>query len=211
MNRGSVWRKWDLHVHTPASFSHEFKFLNSEEKEKYQNNIWEKYIDELEKISDISVIGITDYFTIEGYKKVLEYRSSDRLQNFDLILPNIEFRINQKNKDGDFINLHVIFSDKISVDKIEEVLTRLPLISTDDETLTNKYCTKRDLESLSYERAIVDYGKLVEQLKSDLREINDFLIIGVARGYGSIRPSQDDGRGAEFAKEIDKLSRAFFW
>jgi len=210
MNRGSVWRKWDLHVHTPASFSHEFKFLNSEEREKYQDNIWGKYIDYLEKISDISVIGITDYFTIEGYKKVLEYRNSDRLQNFDLILPNIEFRINQKNKDGDFINLHVIFSDKVSVDKIEEVLTRLPLISTDDETLTNKYCTKRDLESLGYKRAIVNYGKLVEQLKRDLREIDDLLIIGVARGYGSVRPSRGDGRGAEFAKEIDKLSHTFF-
>lgn len=210
MNRGSVWRKWDLHVHTPASFSHEFKFLNSEEREKYQDNIWGKYIDELEKISDISVIGITDYFTIEGYKKVLEYRNFDRLQNFDLLLPNIEFRINQKNKDGNFINLHVIFSDKVSIDKIEEVLTRLPLISTDDETLTNKYCTKRDLKNLGYERAIVNYEKLVEQLKRDLREIDDFLIIGVARGYGSIRPSKDDGRGAEFAKEIDKLSRAFF-
>ena len=78
MNRGSEWRKWDLHIHTPASFQHEFKFLSEEEKKKYENNIWNKYIDELEKISDISVIGVTDYFTIEGYKKVMEYRKSDR-------------------------------------------------------------------------------------------------------------------------------------
>ncbi|MHA1740218.1 MAG: TrlF family AAA-like ATPase [Candidatus Heimdallarchaeota archaeon] len=210
MNRGSIWGKWDLHVHTPESYSQEFKFTNEDEKAKYQDNIWGKYVDYLENISDISVIGITDYFTIEGYKKVLEYRKSGRLKNFDLILPNIEFRINQKNKDGDFINLHVIFSDKISVNKIEEILTRLPLISTDDETLTNKYCTKRDLESLGYKRAIVNCEKLVEQLEKDLRKIDDYFIIGVARGYGSVRPSRGDGRGAEFAKEIDKLSHAFF-
>jgi len=52
MNRGSVWRKWDLHVHTPASFHHQFRFLNGEEKEKYQDNIWEKYIS---KIRDGSI------------------------------------------------------------------------------------------------------------------------------------------------------------
>ena len=57
MNRGSVWKKWDLHVHTPASFHHEFRFLNEEEKEKYENNIWKKYIDELDKIVDTSVMG----------------------------------------------------------------------------------------------------------------------------------------------------------
>lgn len=210
MNRGSVWRKWDLHVHTPESYSHQFKFLNDEERKKYHGDIWEKYISELEKISGISVIGITDYFTIEGYKKVLEYRDKGRLQNFDLIFPDIEFRINQKNKDGDFINLHIIFSDKVSVDKIDDFLTRLPLISTDDETLTKKYCTKSDLESLGYERAIVNHEKLIEQLKGDFREIDDFLIIGVVSGYGSIRPLRNDGRGAEFAKEIDKLSHAFF-
>lgn len=53
MNRGSEWRKWDLHIHTP---------------ETAKNNqfgdpqiAWPKYIQTLEK-SDISVFGITDYF-----------------------------------------------------------------------------------------------------------------------------------------------------
>jgi len=95
MNKGSVWRKWDLHIHTPESFRHEFRFINREEKEKYNNNIWAKYIDELDKISDVSVISITDYFTIDGYKKVLEYKENGKLQNFDRILPNIELRLDR--------------------------------------------------------------------------------------------------------------------
>lgn len=78
MNIGSSWRKWDLHVHTPESYFHQFGFLDKEEKHKYEDNIWEKYIDELQQISDISVVGITDYFTIEGYKRVLDYRKIGR-------------------------------------------------------------------------------------------------------------------------------------
>ena len=119
-----------MHVHTPASFHHQFRFLNEEEKEKYQLNIWEKYISELEEVSDVSVIGITDYFTIDGYKKILEYREKGRLQNFDLILPNIEFRIgnivvtvkneNKESSETKRLNYHVIFSDEIPVEKIEK-------------------------------------------------------------------------------------------
>ena len=59
--RGSEWRKWDLHVHTPASFEHGF-------------GDWDDYIAALEEVRDIAVLGITDYFTIEGYKKILQLR-----------------------------------------------------------------------------------------------------------------------------------------
>ncbi|MGH7851271.1 MAG: hypothetical protein ACREOP_13320, partial [Thermodesulfobacteriota bacterium] len=58
-NKGSIFRKWDLHIHTPSSFENNLGW--SGDKEKYNEDIWEKYIDELEKIKDMSVIGITDY------------------------------------------------------------------------------------------------------------------------------------------------------
>ncbi|TNE71441.1 PHP domain-containing protein, partial [bacterium] len=60
--KGSEWRRWDLHIHTP--FSH---LSNS------FGNDWDLYVKELFKraiSSNISVIGITDYFTIDGYKKL---------------------------------------------------------------------------------------------------------------------------------------------
>lgn len=117
--KGSLWRKWDLHVHTPASFQNYFKFSDEEDAKHYKNNIWDKYIDELERINNISVLGITDYFTIEGYKKVLEYRRNGRLENFDLILPNIEFRLDTFVSDEKRLNYHVIFSDKVGFNNIE--------------------------------------------------------------------------------------------
>ncbi len=77
------------------------------------------------KIQDVAVIGITDYFSIEGYKKVLEYRQKGRLQNFDLILPNIEFRLDKlissrKDEEPKRLNFHVIFSNEIEPEKIEK-------------------------------------------------------------------------------------------
>ncbi len=39
MNRGSVMRKWDLHVHTPYSFEYHYAFSNTDEREKYKGDI----------------------------------------------------------------------------------------------------------------------------------------------------------------------------
>jgi hypothetical protein len=164
MNKGSTWRKWDLHIHTPASFHHEFKFLNEEEKEKYLSNIWEKYISELEKVSDISVIGITDYFSIDGYKKVLEYKKKDRLKNFDLILPNVEFRLNTFVAERR-LNYHVIFSEKIDADTIEkEFLEELHIKTAIAE---QRKLTKGNIE---------DIGKTLKEHQKNFASKSDYVV-----------------------------------
>jgi len=61
--KGSEWRKWDLHVHTPASvLNNQFEGASEDEK-------WEKYLYKLDSLEGISVLGLTDYFSIDGYKK----------------------------------------------------------------------------------------------------------------------------------------------
>lgn len=121
MAESSQWTKWDLHVHTPDSFENHFSFCDEGERGKFSGKIWEKYIQELEKIEGISAIGITDYFTIEGYKKILKYREEGRLKNFDLILPNIELRLDiLSGKDNRHLNFHIIFSNEVEPNDIEE-------------------------------------------------------------------------------------------
>lgn len=135
--RGSIWRKCDFHIHTPfSSLSNNF----GDDFDKYVQILFKKAIEK-----NISIIGITDYFTIEGYKKIKnEYINNDIKLNelFSgqeikkikdiLLLPNIEFRLNkvvQINKiysngktksEAGRINFHVIFSDKIAIKDIEE-------------------------------------------------------------------------------------------
>ena len=97
--RGSEWRKWDLHIHSPLSLlNNQFPFLPSGDPD------WETYIRALESLTDIAVIGVTDYFTIDGYKKIREFKASGRLKNIHTILPDIEFRLSNvlsSRKDGD--------------------------------------------------------------------------------------------------------------
>lgn len=137
-NYGSIWRKWDFHVHTPYSI------LNN----NYGFNPFEIEEDKLEKVFDeffkrlfteavennIAAIGITDYFMIEGYKRVKKYLSSPEkmkacFPDAELrskvesiyVFPNIELRLDTfVGKDSSSVNYHVIFSDAVSERAIEQ-------------------------------------------------------------------------------------------
>lgn len=114
MNRGSEWRKWDLHIHTPGTAKND-QYGNSEE-------IWEQYIEALEK-TDIAVFGITDYFSINNYLKVKEYQRQGRLQG-KFILPNVEMRLLPVTGKGTPVNIHAIFNPDLDVVDIEREFFR---------------------------------------------------------------------------------------
>jgi len=118
MPRGSEWRKWDLHIHSPLSgLNNQFPMLDNGEPD------WEAYIGALEVLPDISVLGITDYFSIEGYRYVRDARSKGRLKNIALVLPNIEFRLNKTIITGTEtkrLNYHVLFSESVPPEVIDE-------------------------------------------------------------------------------------------
>ncbi len=66
--RGSEWRIWDLHIHTPETKKND-QFTGRTPDEKWQN-----YITSINNsVEEISVIGITDYFSIENYFKFKSY------------------------------------------------------------------------------------------------------------------------------------------
>ena len=115
MTRGAVWSKWDLHVHTPLSVCHQYKGS--------PNDAWEKFILDLENLpKEFKVIGINDYYFIEGYKKILKEKEKGRLTNIDLFLPVIELRIDSfaGNTSLKKINYHIIFSNEVSVNEIQD-------------------------------------------------------------------------------------------
>lgn len=205
-SRGSVWRKWDLHVHSPAS-----KQANSYPKFAGKPD-WDPFIKALEELSDVAVVGITDYFSIEGYKKILEFQAARRLENIELILPNIEFRLEEKNKDNEHINLHIIFSEELALNtsKIESFLENIELSNVTEDGSTAS-CKTSDLEAIGYDKAIVKLEKIESALNKTFGKQKPYLMAGVANGYGGIRPPQNDsGRRAEYAKIIDEKVDFFF-
>lgn len=126
--KGSTWNKWDLHVHSPASFHENYGLERSlETGEDPEEAVWERFFNELEAIDDIRCVGITDYFSIEGYERVRNaMEEENRLQNLDLVLPNIELRVDHfvTSRSGgnpsEAIEMHVIFSDELDPITIKE-------------------------------------------------------------------------------------------
>jgi len=85
---GSKWSKWDLHVHTPASLQQSY---GGDTKEA-----WDKFISDIRALpEEFKVIGVSDYFFIDGYKKLRQAKRDGKLPNIDLILPIIELRLRQ--------------------------------------------------------------------------------------------------------------------
>jgi len=111
--RGSLWRKWDLHVHTPYSIVQGYG----------GEGAWDRFIDELESLPDeFKVIGVNDYLFLDGYRRILEERKNGRLKNIDLFLPVIEFRLDKFGGSESHlsrVNFHVIFSDELPPSIIE--------------------------------------------------------------------------------------------
>ncbi|MEM5528718.1 TrlF family AAA-like ATPase [Gammaproteobacteria bacterium AS21] len=163
---GSEWRRWDLHVHTPDSVL----------ETQYKSD-WEKYLEVIEgKGDEVAVIGVTDYYTISGYEKMLKYKKDGRLQNIEAIFPNIEFRITPETQRDKGINIHVIVdpSDQDHVIKINTALTRL----------TYKYDTHL-------------YGCIEPQLRDLGKALDPTLSPEAAlkEGMKNFKPSYDSFRG----------------
>lgn len=103
--QGSIWRKWDMHIHTPLSIH---QYYGGESK-------FDEFITALESLpDDVKIIGINDYYFIDGYEKVMKYKNEGRLPKIEKIFPVLEFRIDTfaSASENDFqkINLHVIFN-----------------------------------------------------------------------------------------------------
>lgn len=153
--KGSVWRKWDLHIHTPDSLVHHYGGADAK--------AWDKFIDALSKLPpEFKVLGINDYIFLDGYKKVLAAKNAGKLPNIDLLLPVIELRLDKfgGSKSGlSRVNYHVIFSDEINPEIIESQFL---------SALCSKYVLTPEFDALrtSGKWAAVPTRKSIEDLGS---------------------------------------------
>lgn len=98
---GSVWRKWDLHLHTPSSYDYKNKDVSDQE-----------LVQELTGFS-VEVVAVTDHHIID----VTRIRNLQRLAKDKLvILPGIEFRSELGGSDS--IHFIGIFHENCDLDHI---------------------------------------------------------------------------------------------
>ena len=153
--QGSVWHKWDLHVHTPESIVHNYTGADP----------WDRFIKDLEQLpSEFKVIGINDYIFLDGYKRILEEKNKGRLANIDLFFPVIELRLDKfGGSQGNLshVNYHIIFSDELSPEVIEQQFLNA---LTSKYTLSPQYDHLRESRkwsALPTKASLSDLGTLI--------------------------------------------------
>ena len=119
--KGSEWRIWDLHIHTPGTKKND-QFTGATLEEK-----WDNYVASInDSTKEISVLGITDYFSIENYFKFKKLQTEVKItKQFDLVLPNIELRVLPVTGSATPINLHCIFNNTIDSEIETRFLAKL--------------------------------------------------------------------------------------
>src|ERR1041385_666799 len=91
--KGSEWRKWDLHIHTPASF-HWNDGLRFRDMTLVTDKdaALQRMVEKIEQ-SDIAVFGIMDYWTFEGYLSLKAYLQGNAVTLTKRVFPGMELRI----------------------------------------------------------------------------------------------------------------------
>lgn len=101
-NKGSEWRKWDLHFHSPSSYDYGDKSVTNE-----------RIIEILDE-KNISVVAITDHHTID-INRIKTLQTLGAKKNMT-VLPGIEFLSDARGK----VPIHFIgiFSEKSNIEHI---------------------------------------------------------------------------------------------
>lgn len=187
--KGSEWRRWDLHIHTPQTKKNDqFDGQTTDEK-------WEKYFQSINDSTDeIAVVGVTDYFSIENYFIFKDAVSSGKISKaFDLILPNIELRVSPVTGSAKPINLHCIFNPEIDQEISTRFLARLQFeyagstFSATPEDIKrlgrthtgNPQLNDEGAAKAGYDQYVIEIGSLKTLFKND-KTLRDNTIIVVA-------------------------------
>lgn len=132
--KGSIWRKWDLHVHSPASFH----WNDGPNLAKLPPEAQDTVLDQLiEKVvaSDVAVFGIMDYWTFDGYLAIRNRLKVRDVTISKTIFPGMELRIEAP---VDFrLNIQVVLSDFLSNQQLNDFKAALR-IGTIDRALSNE-------------------------------------------------------------------------
>lgn len=170
LKRGSTWLKWDCHLHTPISYENNFESMD-------------QYIKELRKKAkqhEIDVIIINDYFTLDGYKKIVKSctRNSDneayKLQiseeEYVHILPGIELRVDNFTSKENSLNVHIFFNQCLDADLIEKRFINELKINFEGIELTCDRDTLIKIGNAKINKKQYDENFNINEIKPDVQE-----------------------------------------
>ena len=216
LSRGSVWRRWEPHIHAPGTVMND-QFTGP--------TAWEDYIAALEAASpSIEALAVTDYYVTDTYKRVVGFKDAGRLPNVNLIFPNVEVRLDVATSKGGFVNLHLFVcpEDDDHIEQLERLLSRLHFTVQAD-----RYdCTRSELIRLGKaadpeiieDNAALAYG--ANQFKVNFREFREVIeesawarsniLIGVAGGATDGTSGVREAADQTMRREIERFADVIF-
>lgn len=215
---GSLWHRWDPHIHVPGTA------LNNQYKGA---DAMEEFVHRIEMSEPrIRALGVTEYFGLEGYERLLEAKKAGRLPDVGLIFPNVELRFSIETKRSSPINFHLLFSpeDPDHVSQIKRFLEGLEF-SYKGETYR---CRREDLirlgkahdssivddevaRSVGSNQFKVDFPRLKEKMKMT-PWVQTNMLVAVAGGENDGTSGLRDSNGSFDAlrKEIECFANVVF-
>lgn len=117
-SKGSEWRKWDLHAHTPLDYDWQDDDILTNDNDK--KNFAIKYID-FAKSQNISAIAITDHnFCNNIEDSLIPYIQEEANKNNIVVFPGFEITA----KDGSGIHILVIFPENTNLQTILDIVKK---------------------------------------------------------------------------------------
>ncbi|SCX71579.1 hypothetical protein SAMN03159363_3937 [Variovorax sp. EL159] len=149
MNQGATWGKWDLHIHTPASYQWSGKRLRDAATAADRDDLLKQVVAGIND-SGCAAVAVMDYWTFDGVLALREYLGRPGATKCKATLfPGIELRMVSP---GSFrLNMHVLLNPELPDDKLNAFKTQLKL-SMGGKPLTDSYLVEWARQNLSDER-----------------------------------------------------------
>lgn len=214
LTQGSIWRRWDPHIHLPGTL------LNDQFKEM-------SVADALNEIASrtpaVEAIGVTDYFSTRGFRAATEAWSAGAGSSITYLFPNVELRLNDATAVGKGVNLHVLAAPE-DVGVLDELLGRLQFsyqdvdYSADDIGLVKlgrAYKNDSQLEESAARREGANQFKVsLDALKELFRKDAKYrakCLVGVAAGKdGSSGMQSADGGFTAYRQGLERFANFIF-
>lgn len=127
-SKGSLWRVWDFHIHSPASF--EWKGTKLRGLSQEQINAEMALMVQAMEDAPAQVFVIQDYWTFDGYIALRNYlKSNDEIYFSKSVLPGIELRLQSPTKYR--LNVHGVFSEELTDQELADFKSALRLAGSD--------------------------------------------------------------------------------
>ncbi|MFH6962508.1 TrlF family AAA-like ATPase [Flavobacterium plurextorum] len=193
INRGSEWRKWDLHFHTPSSYDYKDKSITNDQ-----------IINILES-NNISVVAITDHHLID-VERICELQEIGKAKNIT-VLPGIEFRAELGGSES--IHYIGVFSEKLNKQELTDIWIKLQsacnITQTDILAIggdANIQCDFKETSKLIHEQGglvTVHAGSKANTFENITNSLPDKIAqkVGLVKGFIDI---------FELGKETDQIS-----